>query len=81
MAQSIISAIETGGRNPTIPTLKRLARALGLRLVVRLENESGSGFEWSTTLDARTKSVGRAGTQLSAPGKMLSTEPTSQDSG
>jgi transcriptional regulator with XRE-family HTH domain len=81
MAQSIVSAIERGARNPTIRTLKRLAKALGLRLVVRLENENGSGFEWSTSLAEAKNLTGYAGTQPSAHDRTPLIEPTSLGSG
>ena len=82
MAQSIVSGIESGARNPTLRTMKRLAKALGLRLVVRIENENGSGYEWSTCPGETAKrSVGFAGTPPHALAKTLSTAPASLDSG
>jgi transcriptional regulator with XRE-family HTH domain len=81
MAQSIVSAIESGGRNPTIRTLKRLARALGLRLVVRIENANSLGYEWSTNVAMAQNPVGCAGTQQSALGEMPLNEPVSRDFG
>jgi len=74
MAQSIVSAIEGGTRNPTLRTMKRLAKALGLRLVVRLENENGSGYEWSTGIVTAQNLAGSAGTLLSAPDETPSSE-------
>ncbi len=38
LTQSNISNIENGGNRPTIPTLKKIADALGKRLVVDLED-------------------------------------------
>lgn len=81
MAQPILSAIEHDTRNPTIKTLRRLARAMGLRLVVRLENGSGLGFEWSTGLATEGRSVGYAGTRPSAPGKTPTIAHPSPDIG
>lgn len=81
MAQSIVSAIENGARNPTIRTLKRLARALGLRLVVRLEAANGSGFEWSTTQAGAGNLLGSNGMRPSGADKMPSTAPVSQVTG
>lgn len=81
MAQSIISAIESGSRNPTLRTLKRLVAALGLRLVVRVEDANGSGFEWSTSTATATREAGCAGTQPSALNAMPMSEPASRDIG
>jgi transcriptional regulator with XRE-family HTH domain len=81
MAQSIVSAIESGTRNPTLRTLKRLAKALELRLVVRLENANGSGYEWSTPIEMAKRVAGFAGTPPNEQDRMPLSEPASRDSG
>ncbi len=81
MAQSIVSAIENGSRNPTIRTMKRLAKALGLRLVVRIEGANGLGYEWSTGCVTERRIVGCVGTQLSGLGRMPMSGPASQGFG
>jgi len=39
VSQRLISAIELGKSTPTIPTLERLARALGKRVVVEVVDD------------------------------------------
>jgi HTH-type transcriptional regulator/antitoxin HipB len=39
MPQSSVARFEAGGTEPTIPTLERLAHALGMHLTVRMEPE------------------------------------------
>ncbi len=41
VAQSVISAYESGHREPALSTLERLVSATGHRLVLRLENDPG----------------------------------------
>lgn len=69
--QSIISGIESGKRNPTLRTLKRLAAAMELDLVVRLEernsaSRSGGGLRSGSGTDTN------AGIGRNAPDRTLS---------
>lgn len=41
MTQSSVARFEGGGTEPTLPTLEKLAGALGLRLTVRMDPEPG----------------------------------------
>ena len=42
MTQSVVSAYESGHREPSLPTLERLVRATGYELVIGLECRDGS---------------------------------------
>ena len=63
MAQSIISEIERGTRNPTVKTLMRLAKALGASLGITLQNQHSRSELLSKTPSPENPSLGLSATK------------------